>query len=227
VGAVLAMSAMVKGVVAAAVLATLGGCGDQFQGGLLLPLASRAVPSLTGGGNGVQPTLQPGFTPQEMAADLESYMIIGVPTLGPPIPVRRIMDNGTAETWLAQVGFTAAFVDGMLVATRGLGSDLMAANTGAVRRALAAGGGTAQRAMDVMDDQDRITTLQFECEIVATGTETIDLGLRQVATRTFEENCASAKAIFTNLYWLDSAGEIVQSRQLVSPTVAYLRSNRL
>jgi hypothetical protein len=212
-------------------LLTLQACGDQGRQGIFLPLAARLVPAV-GDLAGVEDPAagaiaRPGFTPAEIAANLTGFQYVGVPTMGPPVPARLVQNNGARQTWDVQVGFTVAFDDGMLVATRGLGGDLMGANTTEVRAALNAGGGQATRLHDYLDGMDQVVTESFACEIVAQGTEEIDLGLRRATLAKFSETCRNARVEFENLYWLDDRGQVLSSRQYVSRTVAYLRNNRL
>jgi hypothetical protein len=115
----------------------------------------------------------------------------------------------------------------VLVATRGLGADLMTIDSAGVREALRAGGGTVDRRMETLSTQDQIVTDTFRCTIVPAGSETVSLGVREATLRRFDEECRSRSLVFDNIYWLGEGGEIVSSRQYVSPTVAYLRSNRL
>jgi hypothetical protein len=115
----------------------------------------------------------------------------------------------------------------VLVATRGFGDDLMTIESRGVREAVAAGGGRVIRRMETLDAQDQIRTTRFECDFASAGTETVDLGLRQVSLRRVDEHCRSEFLIVDNIYWVDGAGRILSSRQYVSPTVAYLRSNVL
>jgi len=209
----------------------VAGCGEGAGAklgervlGAVIPLVARTTMGSEGNTRTIAP---PDFSAQAIAQDTSQFMAFNLTTLGIAASARIIADNGTDETWRTQAGYTASFRDGMLVATRGLGDDLMAADAGQVRAALRAGGGSARRVAEFLTDQDGINALTFDCDIVASGTETIDLGLRQVPTRKFDETCTNPRLVFSNIYWLDSAGTILQSRQFVSPTVAYLRSNRL
>jgi hypothetical protein len=217
---------------AVAALAVLAGCGDLGRQGILLPLASRAIPAVgeaTGGGGDrfAVAARRPGFTPQDIAANTGAFMFIGIPTMGPPVPARLIADNNGHQTYDVQVGFTVSFRDGLLVATRSLGEDLMGADVAQVHAALLAGGGTAIRRHDVLDGMDQVVTSTFSCVIAPQGTEETDLGLRQVMARKFSETCEGSGVRFENLYWLDGDGTILSSRQYISRTVAYLRGNRL
>ncbi len=106
-------------------------------------------------------------------------------------------------------------------------ADLVTIESRGVVEALRAGGGTVSRRMETLDAQDQVHVASFSCTITAAGTETVNLGLREASLRRLDENCRSETLIFDNIYWLDASGDIVSSRQYVSPTVAYLRSNRL
>ncbi len=202
----------------------LSGCGEMANSGLGSQVVGALVPALVGAPPAPSAL---DFSPQTIAANTSQFQIFTINAMAVQAPARLIQDNGPEQTWTSQSGFTASFQDGLLVATRGLGDDLMASDTGQVRAVLAQGGGQAQRAVDFLDDFDQIETVRFECEIDAQGREVVDLGLRQPELAKYEETCSSPKLVFTNIYWLDEAGEILQSRQFVSQTVAYLRSNRL
>ena len=230
-GAVLEMTLKSGSLAALLCSVILAGCGEGAGAqmgervlGTVLPLIAGASMGSEGNARSVA---APDFSAQAMAQDTSQFMAFNLTTLGIAAPARIIADNGADETWRTQAGYTASFRDGMLVATRGLGDDLMAAEAGQVRAALRAGGGTARRVAEFLSDQDQIESMTFDCVIVAAGSETVDLGLRQVPSRKFDETCSNPRLVFTNIYWLDSAVGIVQSRQFVSPTVAYLRSNRL
>jgi hypothetical protein len=203
----------------------LAGCGDMAKSGLGSQMIGALLPALAGEAPATHAALD--FSPQTIAANTGLFQIFTINAMSVQAPGRLVQDNGAAQTWASQSGFTASYVDGLLVATRGLGDDLMASDTAQARSALAQGGGHAQRSVDFLDDFDRIETVRFECEIAAQGREVVDLGLRQPELAKYEETCSSPKLVFTNIYWLDGAGEILQSRQFVSQTVAYLRSNRL
>ncbi|WP_176559368.1 YjbF family lipoprotein [Rubellimicrobium roseum] len=168
-----------------------------------------------------------GFTPQAIAAEPGAYRLVQINALGLAEPARLLQENGDETTLALQSGPTAAFDGGVLVATRGFGDDLLTMESGDVRAALRAGGGQVTRRMEALDGQDQVLTDSFACTITPAGRETVDLGLRQADLARFDENCRGTAIIFDNIYWLDDAGQIVSSRQYVSPTVAYLRSSRL
>lgn len=167
------------------------------------------------------------FTPEAIAADRAAFRLVQVNALGLVEPARVIRDNGAEETYRLRSGPTAAFDEGILVATRGFGDDLFTMSSQGVLPALRAGGGPVTRLMESLDPQDQVVVTRFDCAVTAAGAETVDLGFRQESLRRFDENCRSPSLIFDNIYWLDGAGTVVASRQYVSPSVAYLRANRL
>jgi hypothetical protein len=169
----------------------------------------------------------PSFAPAEIAAAPGEFRLVRVTSLGLNELARVVEESGPRVTIEFESGPTAAFDHGVLVATRGFGDDLHTIDGASLRAALAAGGGTLIRRLETIDAQDQIATQGLTCAITAAGTETVDLGLRQETLRRFDEHCRSALLVFDNIYWLDAAGEIAASRQFVSPTVAYLRTNRL
>lgn len=239
-GAILEMRRIFLGLAAAAALA---GCAatdrSEATDDIALPegearvveVASRIGGLISGVGsnNGVSaPREVPGgFTAEAIAAEPGAYRIVQINALGLHEPARVLQDNGGEMTIGLQSGPTAAFDNGVLVATRGFGDDLITLESAGVVQALRSGGGTVVRRLESLDAQNQILTDRLACTISAAGSEEVDLGLRQVTLRRFEENCRSAALVFDNIYWLDGSGGIVASRQYVSPTVAYLRSSRL
>jgi hypothetical protein len=213
-------------------VALLAGCGGENAADTVVSVLNTTADVLSAGGtSGVEGTTDPasqGFTPEEVAANPDDYRLFTINALGIAELARRLTSADGRETFIAQSGFTAAYKDGVLVATRGLvGEDIMAASAPGLLDALAAGGGTIDRAIETLNSVNRIQTATFTCTITPAGTENINLGIRTADAARFDENCRGATLIFDNIYWLDETGAILASRQYVSPTVAYLRSNRL
>ncbi len=209
----------------AAALALGVGCG-QIGGSPAMQIVAGAV----GGGGGpdaTPPENQPGFTGAEIAAAPGSYMAFEARSIGVSGLGLLAGANGARQTFIGQTGYSVTLEEGLVVATRGLGDDLMAADVSGVRAALAAGGGPARRVHETLDAQDRILRRSYDCVVAPAGTETIALPTRQVTALRFDESCTGPAVAFNNIYWLDDAGRILQSRQLVSSTVAYLRSTKL
>jgi hypothetical protein len=209
----------------------LAGCGEgEGVGDRVMSAVTTVLPVVVGnnredvGGGGGPPA---GFTADAIAANPENYILITINALGVTEPARMIASNGADRTYVSQSGFTAAFRDGVLVSTRGLIDDLQAAGAPDLRAVLRAGGGQLIRESESLDSFDRIEPFRYDCVVTRGAAEDINLGIRSVNALRYDERCRGGGLIFDNIYWLDDSGDIVASRQYVSPTVAYLRSNRL
>lgn len=176
---------------------------------------------------GIPRSIPGSFTPEAIAAEPGAYRLVQINALGLQEPARVIQENGGETTLALQSGPTAAFDQGILVGTRGFGDDLYTMESAGLINALRSGGGSLTRRMEFLDAQDQIHLQTFACAIRDAGPETVNLGIREVSLRRLDEECRSEAIIFDNIYWLDRSGDVVSSRQYVSPTVAYLRSNRL
>ncbi|SHJ02335.1 YjbF family lipoprotein [Wenxinia saemankumensis] len=222
-----------RSLAAIAMLALLGACaaddvaapGGTSTGAEITrsPLAAIAdfLPGDFGGGGAAAPAVDDAAYAAEGVAGA-----MWLPSYSVPAPMRLVQDNGGDRTYSSPYGFDAAFDDGLLVGTRGLPDDLMGANVTQVAQAIRAGGGSAVRIHDRLDSLDRVVQERFDCEIVASGAEQIDLGGRMASLPRFTETCSSPTLVFENLYWLGANGEIAASRQFVTQTVAYLRFAR-
>ncbi|WP_166583355.1 YjbF family lipoprotein [Rubellimicrobium sp. CFH 75288] len=230
---------MTRTLLAAAAALLLAGCGgpppDAPPGASAAETRVLAVAQGIGrlfGGSAVDDVGRPPvgpeqFAPEAIAAAPGAYRIVQINALGINELGRIIQTNGPRTTLALQSGPTAAFDAGILTATRGFGDDLLTIDAPGLLGLLRAGGGSLTRTAETLDAQDQVVTTRFACQVRPAGRETVDLGLRQATLARFDENCRSDRLIFDNIYWLDERGEIAASRQYVSPTVAYLRANRL
>lgn len=239
-GAVLAMTRTYLALAAALTLAACGqGTSPDATDGVAIGASEARALGIVGqlrsvlGGVGSDdsvdgPRAVPGgFTQEAIAAEPGAYRLVQINALGLQEIARVVQVNGPETTLAFQSGPTAAFDQGILVATRGFGDDLYTMESANLPEVLRAGGGTVTRRMESLDSQDQVQLQTFACTVTAAGDEAVNLGVREVTLRRMDESCRSPALVISNIYWLDPAGEIVSSRQYVSPTVAYLRSNRL
>ncbi len=137
-------------------------------------------------------------------------------------------DPGRIETWTTEdQKVTITTRNGMLIATRGLGGDLLssAVQTEADRPGPAGGGAHVQMIRD-LDNRERAVALS--CELVDLGPETLDIVEWRLATRHLQQRCQGAGGRIENDYWVDPrAGVVWKSRQWAGPHLGYLRLRRL
>lgn len=146
---------------------------------------------------------------------------VTLPATGAQATLAPVARNGDVTVWQTLDGITLSFRSGVLVATRGLGDDLMSAD---VNGTLAMLRGTDEAThyphiRSYLDGEDRTVFRSFQCRR--------DARAEAAPARRITERCASPHGETTNTYWLDQTGEITRSRQWVSPAIAYMETERL
>lgn len=142
--------------------------------------------------------------------------------------VRRDSDPGLIEIWSTEDGaVTVTTRQGVVIATRGFGGDLLSSQVEVAENHPGPAGGGGQLQM-VRDLDYRESALSLGCELADLGPETIEILGRRQATRHLRQSCAGGGGQVVNDYWTDAVSGIVwQSRQWVGPHVGYLRLRRV
>ena len=111
------------------------------------------------------------------------------PAGGAAIELRRAAELSEGGwLWLAPDGSGFTFEDGLLVATRGVGEDLMSSDLSQLRALLRAGrDGTAERFHSTLDGEGRVVLKSYVCEVT----------FSEVTAR---EDCAGLDETFVNIY---------------------------
>lgn len=135
--------------------------------------------------------------------------------------VFQIATSGEVETWASQDKISVSLRDGIVVATRGLGEDLMSASVPTVEQ-LQRAGTTYKRSHILLDGEDKAFVQSYDCHLRRSTAEQITVLEHSYATRRVVESCASASGQFDNEYWLLNGGEIRKSRQFINDSVGYL-----
>lgn len=209
----------------ATALALLSACGTMPNDSFGSTFAKAQLNKLTG----VAPVAQPAPAAPDIAnAAPGDILLVTIMSRGAVAPLTKVAQNGNTITWTSLGQVTMTFQDDILIATRGLNDDLMGADVAGVRRALAAGGGTARRTHSFLDSEDKITLFALNCTITETGPDTIATATGSREAIAYAEACTSDALTFTNSYWLDArGGNIIQSRQAAGPTAGFLQINPL
>lgn len=136
--------------------------------------------------------------------------------------------NARAVTWATPDGITLSLQDGVVIATRGLGVDLMGA-TAPSAQVLAAAPEPLVRTYSWLDGADLISSEQVTCRYDSLGSQTLQIVERAYQTRHLRETCQSDKSslAFQNDYWFELSGKIRQSRQWLGPKAGYLSLRHL
>lgn len=134
--------------------------------------------------------------------------------------------NGTVQTWASQDYETISLRDGMLVATRGFGGDLMS-SAGPTMAQIRTARGTTQRQNYYLDGADQPRVFQYTCVLAPAGDESIVILGKTHATRKVTETCSGNSTGFVNEYWFQGGTFLRQSRQLVAPETDTLLMQRV
>lgn len=126
------------------------------------------------------------------------------------------------RTWTTQDRQTIALRDGLVVATRGLGTDVMRADTGGVRAAWGSGA-RYERSLYTLNGANEEIEIRLACAASVGGAEPLTLASgERIAARRIAEKCTGPEGPVQNLYWIDASGEVRQSRQWLGGPTGYL-----
>lgn len=201
---------------ALAVVTALSGCGNDPEASQVLLVAKSAL-------SGAQRSApaQPQITRALLDQIVTPVMLARLEKRGAVAPIAEIQRNGPVETWSTLDDITISLRDGVIVATRGLGGDLMAAHVPAASQ-LSSAGSSYTRTYSHLNGEDQMVRREFSCETSAIGQKTIEIIEINYSVRHFVEDCVGASKTFRNDFWLGSAGKFRKSRQWVGEDLGYV-----
>lgn len=134
--------------------------------------------------------------------------------------------NGNVQTWASMSYETVSLRDGILVATRGFGPDLMssvAPDLAQVRNA----SGNFHRIYYYLDGADQTQSYGMDCQFVPSGAADVTVLGKVYATRSVIETCSGSGYDIKNVYWFDSSGKLRQSDQVMTLGLSPMRLQRV
>ncbi|WP_245706623.1 YjbF family lipoprotein [Ruegeria marina] len=133
---------------------------------------------------------------------------------------------GQVTVWRTGDNSTIALRNGVLVATRGLGGDVLSSEVRVGGGPGPSGGGA--HVMLIRGGDEEAQRMALVCELADLGTETIEIVERRYPTRHLQQTCSGSGGEAINDYWVDErAGLVRQSRQWAGPYLGYLRLRQL
>lgn len=122
--------------------------------------------------------------------------------------------NAETVTWVNASRDTFSLKQGHLIATRGLGNDLMSVEDGGAARIIAARRtGRVQKTYRFLNGLDQTARFTTQCQIETGERQQVQSGEILSQTTIMRESCSSGDYKFTNVYWVDDTGRSVQSLQ--------------
>lgn len=134
--------------------------------------------------------------------------------------------NGDVITWASSSYQTIALQDGILLATRGFGTDLMSAK-GPTLAQIRRGSGTFQREYFDLDGADQNRHFSYTCTLAKAGAEEVEVFGARYATRKVVESCVGPDLSFENAFWFDADGSLRLSDQHAGPGLAVMQIGRI
>lgn len=211
-GKVLEMIAQMKWGALLAIAFGLGGCGsdhDATTGQRLIQSARTQI--MKGRSKG---TAAPAITRQALSAFTTPMIMAEIPTTGLTTFLVPYAQNGDVETWATADDKTISFRQGIMVATRGFGPDIMQAVAPTAKQ-LAAGAGSFERAYYYLDGADQTQRYTYQCTLSSAGPEQITVVDMQHSTRHVLESCAGEIGNFVNEYWFENGIFLRKSKQML------------
>ncbi len=158
---------------------------------------------------------------------------LAVPLILVQVPQRGLVatlvptgQNGTVRSWRSRDAVQLSYDQGVLVATRGLGHDLMSADVAGTVAALRGRSGQYDRASSVVDGAFRTVVTHWTCAMSRHGGLSHDAPTGPVAVTVFVETCTGPTTI-ENRYHVGADGVLWWSRQWASTEVGVLETERM
>lgn len=207
-----------------AALAALAGCGPGTtdDGASPRELAGLLGKAFAARGAAAAPAGMPVIPRQTLNEWPEPLIGAFVETTKSGSALGRISRTGSVETYSTAQGNQIMLRDGQIIATNGLGVDLMSSNLPPTATIARADGSTYSRSYQSLDGLYQTYTTKFSCTATASGTQTITLSDVGFRVRAVTERCSGNGRSIENLYLIDSSSRIRQSRQWLGPDAGYV-----
>jgi hypothetical protein len=167
---------------------------------------------------------------QAALAKIEGPAILGViEATNLPVLLQPKGQNGANQTWVSPDKKSVTFNSGAILATRGFGGDLVAADVSALAQHIQARTPASyDRQFRFLGSQYEIRRATLNCVFAIKGAEEIKI-VEQTKTLThLVETCKDpGGGSFDNDFWVSSDGVVWQSRQWLGPTLGQIFLQRL
>ncbi|EAP77792.1 YjbF family lipoprotein [Roseovarius nubinhibens] len=144
-------------------------------------------------------------------------ILISLPSVEVTTVMQKLEQNGAYETYGTADRRSLTLRNGMLTASRSIGSDLMSADvTEALRLVSARRAGQAVRVYRHLDGENLTVATRMRCDIRTGGTSQMAVGEINATVTKVIESCTGEAQSFENIYQVDGAGRILASKQWLS-----------
>ena len=210
-----------------AALALLSACGNDKGGAnpVAAAVGQMAKSTLAKGKKGAAPAAAAKpVGREELAAYGKPVLRVQSKALGQDAFLTIVDAKENVVTWTAQGQANFSLRDGVLIQTRGVGSDLMSAQVPTLAQLKA--GASYERVYYFLGADDIGTRRTYDCTAATIGRETIEVLGKSHATTRVTETCTRPNGKVTNDYWIEG-NMIRKSRQWASNSVTYLEFEKV
>lgn len=202
-------------------------CGPLRQGNPVIGIAQGVTAGLFSSGESESPSesIAGAITREFIEAQPNEMMLVSVIAREATAIVVLGGNNGSKTTWFSEDGISVTFDNGVLVASRGLGDDLMGADMSGTKAAFF-GSSNYLITRTYLDGSDQSQTSRFTCSMVLDRSEPITIYERTYDTQVYVETCENDEYLYRNSFWRTSDGTIWQARQWISADAGYLGYQR-
>ncbi len=136
--------------------------------------------------------------------------------------------KGIGETWIGVDGATITLDKGILIATRGMGNDIMGGHTSISEWRFIKKTQSYTRSLSYLSGDNEIKIVEFNCTLERERKiEKIEVFKVHHLVRIFKEKCQSSEISINNKYYIDENNIVRRSYQFHSKVVGYLLIERL
>lgn len=136
--------------------------------------------------------------------------------------------QGVGRTWIGADGATITFNQGVLIASRGMGDDVMGGTSSMPTWAKLKSDSAYQKELRYLVGNNRSHIRRLRCNIKSVGSETtIKVWEVDFLVRKYEEKCTDNEGVLESVYYLDHRRIVRRSRQYHSESLGYIITERL
>jgi len=149
---------------------------------------------------------------QESLKDVTQKLIrVRIPAQKTSFFAAHVATNGSIETFMSRSGQSISFNAARIVATRGLGFDLIGAEQGTRKR------------LAFLNDNHQSRTLIQDCKAPRLGNRVIEIAEISRQARYEEEQCVTGSWEHTDRYWTSTTGAPLKTQQFLGPDLDYVQ----
>lgn len=135
----------------------------------------------------------------------------------------EIERNGAYRTFGSSSRQSITFLDGMMVATRGLGNDLMSSDAASLYALVSARkNGSVRYTLRFLSAEDKTTVHEFECSVSPAVPVAVQAGQIDTTAQSMIAVCRGEYLSFSNVYAVDRSGRIISARQWMGDKTGYM-----